>query len=99
MSETTAKPNPKKVKRRAHNSKKVTADKYCDSCQQNITENEQRDMLRVTSGFDKRSAKNYCKEHELSYGEHKCKPKWCGDCKYLINYEITVDWKKKSQNW
>jgi hypothetical protein len=97
MSTTTA--NPKKVKRRARNSREPIADKYCDSCHQNITENEQRDMLRVTSGFDKRSAKNYCKEHELSYSDQKCKPIWCGDCKYLIKYEITINWKKKSQDW
>lgn len=97
MSTTTA--NPKKVKRRARNSNKYTADKYCDSCYQNITENEKRDALRVTSGFDKRATKNYCKEHELSYSDHKCKPIWCGDCKYLIKYEITVGRKKKSQDW
>ena len=97
MSTTTA--NPKKVKRRARNSNKYTADKYCDSCNQNITEYEKRNMLRVTNRYDKKLAKGYCKEHELSYGDHKCKPIWCGDCKYLIRYEVTVNWKKKSQNW
>ena len=97
MSTTTA--NPKRGKKRERNSRESTADKYCDSCNQNITENEKRDALRVTSGFDKRATKNYCKEHELSYSDHKCKPIWCGDCKYLIKYEITVGRKKKSQDW
>ena len=97
MSTTTA--NPKKVKKRARNSRESTADKYCDSCNQNITEYEKRDVLRVTNRYDKKLAKNYCKEHELSHSEHKCKPIWCNDCRYLIKYEITVNWKKKAQNW
>ena len=92
MSTTTA--NPKKGKKRERNSRESSADKYCDSCNQNITENEKRDALRVTSGFDKRATKNYCKEHELSYSDHKCKPIWCDDCKYLIKYEITIDHSK-----
>ena len=53
MSATTA--NPEKVKRRARNSRESTADKYCDSCHQNITEYEKRDMLRVTNRYDKNS--------------------------------------------
>ena len=34
--------------------------------------------------------KNYCKEHEETYRGHKCKPSWCGDCDYLINYQIEI---------
>ena len=97
MSTTTAK--PKKVKKRARNSRESTADKYCDSCNQNITEYEKRNMLCVTNRYDKKLAKAYCKEHEQRYGDHKCKPIWCNDCRYLIKYEVTVNWKKKAQNW
>ena len=94
MSTTTAK--PKKVKKRARNS---SADKYCDSCNQNITENEKRDIYMKHDTYHQLHAKEYCKEHEQRYGDHKCKPIWCDDCRYLIKYEVIVNWKKKAQNW
>ena len=100
MSKTTAK--TKKVKKRARNSRNSrnsTADKYCDSCNQNITENEKRDIYMKHDTYHQLHAKAYCKEHEQHYGDHKCKPIWCDDCRYLIKYEITVNWKKKAQNW
>ena len=88
MSTTTAK--TKKVKKRERNSRESTADKYCDSCNQNITEYEKRDVLRVTNRYDKKLAKNHCKEHELSYGDHKCKPIWCEKCGYLEIYQVIL---------
>ena len=88
MSETTAK--PKKVKKRERNSRESTADKYCDSCNQNITENEKRDMFMSHDTYHQLQVKEYCKDHEFTYSDHKCKPKWCDKCRYLINYEIKV---------
>ncbi len=94
MSDTTltSPAPPAKKKRRARNSK---ADKYCDTCEQNITENKKRDMWMKNNTYHRLKTKEYCKEHELSYGDHKCKPIWCNDCKYLIKYQVLVDWDKK----
>ena len=39
---------------------------------------------------DVKMVKEYCKEHETSHSGDKCKPSWCGDCGFLINYEIIV---------
>ena len=88
MSETTA--NPKKVKKRARNSRNSTADKYCDSCNQNITENEKRDIYMKHDTYHQLQVKDYCKDHEFTYGDHKCRPIWCDKCKYLVKYEIIV---------
>ena len=87
MSSTTA--EPKTVKRRARNSKT----KICKVCQQDILSNEKRDMFMSHDTYHQLQVKEYCKEHERVYSEHKCKPKWCDKCRYLINYEITIDGK------
>jgi len=90
MSETTAKTKTKKVTKRERNSKKRVKNKYCSKCDQNITENEKRDMYMSHDTYHQLRTKEYCKDHEFSYGGHKCKPIWCDKCKYLIKYEIQV---------
>ncbi len=94
MSTTTAKTKTKSVKRRERNSKRVK-DKMCIKCNQNITENEKRDMLMSHDTYHQLQAKDYCKDHAFTYSGHKCKPIWCSKCRYLINYEITIDVDKK----
>ena len=91
MSATTAKTKTKKVKRRARNSET----KICKTCQQDILANENRNMLMSHDTYHQFQAKDYCKEHERVYSDHKCKPIWCKKCKYLVKYEITIDVDKK----
>ena len=93
MSTTTA--EPKTVKKRARNSKT----KICKACSQDILSNEKRDMFMFQDTYHQLQVKEYCKEHERIYNEHKCKPNWCGDCRYLTGYEITIDWEKKEKRW
>ena len=76
---------PKKKRRRR--SKK---NKYCNTCDQNITDLKKRDQLRFKNTYHQMLAKNYCKEHETSYSNHKIKPHWCGDCGFLIKYQVIV---------
>ena len=90
MSTTTA--NPKKGKKRARNSFKT---KFCKTCKQDILENEKRDMFMSHDTYHQLQVKDYCKEHERAYSGHKCEPKWCDKCRFLINYEITIDVDKK----
>ena len=83
-----------KPSKRKKRSKKTTS-KSCNTCHRNIIENENRDMLRFTNTYHQLSAKNYCKEHGTSHNDHKCKPHWCGDCGFLLNYEISINFDKK----
>ena len=78
--------------KRKKRSKKTT--KSCKTCHRNIIENENRDMLRFTNTYHQLSAKNYCKEHETSHSDHKCKPHWCGDCGFLLSYQISINFDK-----
>jgi len=71
--------------------KKRSKDKYCKSCGQNITSNEERRVMISTNSYDKLRASEYCKDHEFKYGGHKCKPEWCRKCKYLKIYRISFD--------
>ena len=64
--------------------------KHCKTCDQDILQNEIRDMLMYKDTYHQLQVKEYCKEHELVYSDHKCKPHWCGDCDYLIKYDIEV---------
>ena len=85
---------PSKTKRR---SKRVQT-KFCKTCGQDILENERRDMYRFQDTYHQLNVKDYCKDHEAVYSNHKCKPHWCGDCGYLRNYEIEIDqsdWRDK----
>ena len=83
-----------KPSKRKKRSKKTTS-KSCNTCHRDIIKNEDRDMLRFTNTYHQLSAKNYCKEHETSHSDHKCKPHWCGDCGFLLNYEIRINFDKK----
>ena len=78
---------PKK-KKRSKKEKKIS--KYCLTCGQNILKNEIRESYMYKDTYHQLKVKKYCKEHEHMYSDHKCKPNWCGDCDYLINYQIEV---------
>ena len=95
MSTTTAKTKTKTVKKRARSSRKEKKyGKICNGCNQDILEMEKRDMFMSHDTYHQLQVKDYCKEHERVYSEHKCKPKWCDKCRYLINYEIIIDHSK-----
>ena len=79
----------KKAKKKKKNTKKI-----CKTCGQNILQNEIRSGLMYKDTYHQIQVKNYCKNHETTYSNHKCKPNWCGDCDYLINYDITIDHSK-----
>ena len=64
--------------------------KFCKTCHQDILENEMRDMLMFIDTYHQLQAKEYCKDHEAKYSNQKCKPHWCGDCRYLTNYDIEI---------
>jgi len=77
-----------KKKRRSRKTKKYSD--ICKTCHQDILENEKREMLMFIDTYHQFLAKDYCKEHEAVYSDHKCKPHWCGDCNYLVKYEIEI---------
>ena len=77
-------------KRKKRSKKKKVVKKICKSCGRDIIKNEDRDMLRFTNTYHQLSAKNCCEEHTMSYKDHSCKPSWCGDCGFLVKYEIIV---------
>ena len=77
---------PKTSKKR----KKARKSKICGTCGENIEKNENKDALRYTNTFHQVMTKNYCDEHERSHKEHTCKPSWCGDCGFLMKYEIEI---------
>jgi hypothetical protein len=62
----------------------------CKTCNQDITSNKKNDALTYKNTYHRRLAKNHCKDHKFTYSNHKCKPHWCGDCDYLIKYEIEI---------
>jgi len=82
---------PKKKKKRSSKKKKT---KFCKTCGQDILENEMRNMLMFQDTYHQLQAKDYCKDHETVYSNHKCKPHWCGDCNYLWKYEIEIQEEK-----
>ena len=90
ISEIVKKP---KKKKRSYKRKKTTT-KICKTCGQDILENEARRGLMYKDTYHQVQVKNYCEDHEQRYTNHKCKPNWCGDCDYLINYDITIDHSK-----
>ena len=79
-----------KRKKRSKKKKKI-----CKTCNQNITSLKKRDSLRYNNTYDQELAKNYCKEHESSHSDHKCKPHWCGDCGYLMNYGVEIEFDRE----
>ena len=85
---------PKKKKRSYKSKRKKPKTKICKTCGQDILKNEIRNSFMYKDTYHQIQVKNYCKDHEYTYSNHKCKPSWCGDCDYLINYEITIDHSK-----
>ena len=81
-------------KRKKRSKKKKVVEKICKTCGRDIIKNENRDMLRFTNTYHQLSAKNYCDEHIMSHKDHSCKPSWCGDCGFLMKYEIVVKYDK-----
>ena len=64
--------------------------KICKTCGQDIISNQDRDMFAFKNSYRQLKANDYCKEHETKYNGHKCKPSWCGDCGFLMKYEIEL---------
>jgi len=79
---------PKKRSRKARKNKYLT--KICKTCGQDILSNEKRDMFMFHDTYHQLQTKDYCEDHERVYSDHKCKPHWCGDCGYLVNYQIEI---------
>tara|TARA_Y100000310_G_scaffold234772_1_gene237795 strand:- start:644 stop:1009 length:366 start_codon:yes stop_codon:yes gene_type:complete len=82
------------IKPKKRSTKKVT-EKICKTCGEDIISNENRNVYRYMDVYAQLQAKEYCKDHEAKYSDHKCKPHWCGDCGFLTKYEITINFKKK----
>ena len=80
---------PKKKKKRS-SKKKAPKSKICKTCGQDILVNEMRNMFMYHDTYHQLQAKDYCEDHERRYSNHKCKPCWCGDCGFLIKYEIEI---------
>ena len=82
-------------KRKRRSKKKKTTQKICKTCGEDIIQNEDREVLRFTNTYHQLSAINYCKEHVIKSSNHKCKPSWCGECGFLMKYEISINFNKK----
>jgi len=85
MSDTSEPPKKRKTRKKARKSN------VCETCNEHIIKNEDRDSLRFTNTFHQIQTKQYCDDHESKYPGHKCKPHWCGDCGFLMNYEIEIE--------
>ena len=68
--------------------------KICKTCGDDILGNKRRNAMKFTNKLDQSRAKEYCKNHETTYGDHSCKPHWCGDCGFLTKYEIEIEIQK-----
>jgi len=77
----------KNIKPKKRSKKKV---KVCKTCNQDKVNNKERDIYMFKNTYHQLRTKEYCEEHEATYGDHKCNPSWCGDCGYLIKYEIEI---------
>ena len=83
-----------KKKRSRRKKKKPPLTKICETCGQDILENEKRDMYMHHDTYHRLKVKEYCDAHEVTYSGHKCKPHWCMDCGYLIKYVVEIDHSK-----
>ena len=96
LTSKTKKKKPSKTKKRSYikggKVKKARKPKLkiCKTCGQDILANEMRDSFMFQDTYHQLQAKEYCKNHEVAYSNHKCKPHWCGDCNYLWKYEIEI---------
>lgn len=59
----------------------------CISCKRN-TKYLFNKSLNWRIPYEKDIAEEYCKQHELKYPSNKCIVEWCGDCGYIIKYDI-----------
>ena len=85
------------MSRTSKTKKRSPKPKHCKTCNKNIIENEDRGSMRFTNDWQQIMAKSHCDDHEDKYSNHKCRPHWCGDCGFLITYEITLtDYLSKS---
>ena len=84
--------SPSSNKTRKRSPKNKT--KICQTCGQDILQNEIRKMYMYKDTYHQLRTKEYCDVHEAAYSHHKCKPNWCGDCDYLINYQIEIQEEK-----
>ena len=82
-----------KKKKRSKRKKRPTYE-YCNTCEQNITLLTKKDSLNHNDKYHRVMAKDYCKSHEITYSDHKCKPHWCGDCGFLIKYTVKISFDK-----
>jgi hypothetical protein len=64
--------------------------KFCKTCNEDILENEMRNIPMFQDSHRRIHIEEYCAEHELHYHEHTCKPEWCKDCGFLTKYIIEV---------
>ena len=80
----------KKPSKKKRSRKNKFEEKVCNTCGQDILSNERRKSLIYKDKYHQVLAKGYCKDHERTYSGHKCKPHWCGDCDYLVKYEIII---------
>ena len=68
--------------------------KFCEVCDEDILVNEMRNVPMYQDSRRRRRVKEYCKDHEGRYNDHKCKPQWCKGCGFLIKYIIEIDFKE-----
>ena len=85
-----SKPSKPKTTTKKKKSPKARKSSTCTTCNEHIIENEDRDALRFTNTYHQLQTKQYCDEHEIVHTNHKCKPHWCGDCGFLIKYDIEI---------
>ena len=90
---------PPKKKKRSYKRRSKIKKNICKTCNQDILEMEKRKVFMYNDTYHQLRAKEYCKDHEISHSDHKCKPHWCGDCGYLVKYDIMIDWDKKAKGW
>ena len=64
--------------------------KHCKTCGQDILQNEMRNTFIYKDTYHQLQTKEYCEQHEVVYTNHKCIVDWCGDCGYLIGYQIEI---------
>lgn len=82
--------SPSSKTRKRSSKKTKTKNKICKTCGGDIIENENSYALRFQDTFHQIQTKQYCDDHEAKYSDHKCKPHWCGDCGFLMRYEIEI---------
>jgi hypothetical protein len=81
--------------------KKIKSDKTCPECGHDPVDHyfEGKDMnLYKKRSRDRKLVKEYCKEHEMLYSSHKCKPTWRACCGILASYTVKIK-ESKNKRW